>query len=305
MKLKRKTKRIITIIIIAGIILSIISICITRKSNSKKIIDTKNTNKITKEVKQEKKNNNNNTEKFKDVDKKIQDIINKDTKNTDMGIFFEDLNTGKVALKNDNKNYVAASTIKVALVMKVADLMHEGKVDENASVMYTSKCDEDGTGVLQYEREKLEKPIKSKELMKLAIENSDNIATNMLMDEYNGVDDYIKNTFGITRKKGGNYLTARTQAIILERLYENPDNNPIYKEIIKWMKETEFHDRLDQYLPYDKVAHKIGSYDDYVNDSGIIYTKSPYILVVYSKGESPEDIAKLSKDIYNIKKLEK
>lgn len=298
MKLKRKTRRTITIIV-AGVILSTISIYTIKKISNKKSVATNKV--VVKEVKQEKKPNDD-TERFKDIDKKIQDVIDKDTKDTDMGVFFEDLNTGKVALKNDNKNYIAASTIKVSLVMKVADLMHTGKISEDASIMYTPKCDEGGTGLLQYEREKLKSPIKCKELMKLAIENSDNIATNMLWIKYDGVDDYIKDTLGVTRKTGNNYLTARTQSLLLERLYKNPDNNPIYPEIIKWMKNTEFHDRLDEYIPYDKVAHKVGNYADYIHDTGIVYTKSPYILVVYSKGESSEEIAKLSKDIYNIER---
>lgn len=298
MTIKRKTRIIITVIL-AGIILTTISIYTVKKVNNKKSV---NENKVVaKEIKEENKKDND-VERFKDIDKRIQDVIEKDTKGTDMGVFFEDLSTGKVSMKNDNKNYIAASTIKVALVMKVADLMHTGKLDENASIMYTPKCDEGGTGVLQYEREKLKHPIKCKELMKLAIEHSDNIATNMLWIKYNGVDDYIKDTFNITRKQGNNYLTARTQALLLERLYKNPDKNPIYQEIIKWMKNTEFHDRLDKYVPYEKVAHKVGNYEEYIHDTGIVYTKSPYILVVYSKGEDSEQIAKLSKDIYNIEK---
>lgn len=298
MTMKHKTRRII-IIILALAILGTSSIYAIKKINNKKSVDA---NKVmSKEIKSENKTNND-SERFKDIDKQVQDVIEKDTKGTDMGVFFEDLSTGEVSMKNDNKNYIAASTIKVALVMKVADLMHTGKVDENASIMYTPKCDESGTGVLQYEREKLKEPIKCKELMKLAIEHSDNIATNMLWIKYNGVDDYIKDTVNVTRKQGNNYLTARTQALLLERLYKNPDKNPIYNEIIKWMKNTEFHDRLDKYIPYEKVAHKVGDNEEYIHDTGIVYTKSPYILVVYSKGEDPEQIAKLSKDIYNIEK---
>ncbi|CUQ13146.1 beta-lactamase class A-like protein [Clostridium baratii] len=298
MNMKRKTRRTI-IIILALAILGTSSIYEIKKINNKKSVDA---NKVmAKETKSENKTNND-SERFKYIDKQIQDVIERDTKGKDMGVFFEDLSTGKVSMKNDNKNYISASTIKVALVMKVADLMHTGKVDENASIMYTPKCDESGTGVLQYEREKLKEPIKCKELMKLAIEHSDNIATNMLWIKYNGVDDYIKNTVNVTRKQGNNYLTARTQALLLERLYKNPDKNPIYNEIIKWMKNTEFHDRLDKYIPYEKVAHKVGDNEEYIHDTGIVYTKSPYILVVYSKGEDPEQIAKLSKDIYNIEK---
>ena len=145
MNMKRKTRRTI-IIILALAILGTSSIYEIKKINNKKSVDA---NKVmAKETKSENKTNND-SERFKDIDKQIQDVIERDTKGTDMGVFFEDLSTGRVSMKNDNKNYIAASTIKVALVMKVADLMHAGKVDEKASIMYTPKCDERGTGVLQ------------------------------------------------------------------------------------------------------------------------------------------------------------
>ncbi|MNI82273.1 hypothetical protein D3C73_1389670 [compost metagenome] len=67
------------------------------------------------------------------------------------------------------------------------------------------------------------------------------------------------------------------------------------------MKNTEFHDRIDKYLPYDIVAHKIGSYDSYINDVGIIFADKPYILVIYTNEltDATEKIATLSKIIYN------
>ena len=70
------------------------------------------------------------------------------------------------------------------------------------------------------------------------------------------------------------------------------------------MKETSSHDRLDKYIPIEMISHKIGDYDQYVNDIGIVHTKEPYILVVYTKGvmeEGRENIARISKTIYDIK----
>ena len=98
-----------------------------------------------------------------------------------------------------------------------------------------------------------------------------------------------------------NNLTAKQQGIILRRLYDNPDNNPLYDIIIEHMKNTIFHDRLDKYLPYEIVAHKIGSYNEYTHDTGIVYSERPYSLSVYTKSINPEPIAKLSKIIYGLK----
>ena len=36
------------------------------------------------------------------------------------------------------------------------------------------------------------------------------------------------------------------------------------------MKKTDFHDRLDKYVDKSIVAHKIGDYNDYVNDVGVV-----------------------------------
>ena len=87
----------------------------------------------------------------------------------------------------------------------------------------------------------------------------------------------------------------------LKRLYDNPDNNPLYDTIIEHMKNTIFHDRLDKYLPYEVVAHKIGSYNEYTHDTGIVYSERPYSLSVYTKSIDTEPMAKLSRAIYDLK----
>lgn len=48
---------------------------------------------------------------------------------------------------------------------------------------------------------------------------------------------------------------------------------------------------MDKYLPYEKVAHKIGSYYRYYHDIGIVYGKEIYALVVMTK-----DIGELSQE---------
>ena len=67
------------------------------------------------------------------------------------------------------------------------------------------------------------------------------------------------------------------------------------------MKNTDFHDRIDLYIPHDMVAHKVGDYGNYVNDVAIIYTEKPYILSIYTNGleDANEIIAHISKIIYD------
>lgn len=235
---------------------------------------------------------------LKETEEIIYDFANEDN---NYGIYYQDFATGEIIKTNSKKDFTAASTIKVCLAMKVADLMNSGKVNEEGSMRYKS-CDfEGGTGSLQNNRDKLSKPIKYKELMRLAIVHSDNIATQMLLREFGQVNKYIYDVSGTTRKSGGNYISAYQQGKILERLYKNPDNNHIYDEIKEWMKNTIFHDRLDRYIPNEIVAHKIGSYGGFVHDTGIVFTNRPYSISVYSQGRGSLGMAGLSRDIYELR----
>ena len=235
---------------------------------------------------------------------KIKDTIDyyvKDSK--DYGIYYKDLVSKNTYEYNADKPFLAASTIKVSLVMDIADKIQEGKLSKNGSVRYIS-CDyEGGCGVLQGNTAKLRHPIKYTELMKYAIVYSDNIATHMLLRSSGNLDKYIENICGEKRKSGGNYITAKQQGLILERLYNNSKKNPMYNDIIKNMKNTVFHDRLDKYIPHEICAHKIGDYKSCVHDTGIIFTKNPYIITVYTENRissADRTISDLSKKIYDI-----
>ena len=83
MTMKRKTRRTI-IIILALAILGTSSIYVIKKINNKKLVDA---NKIIeKETKSENKTNND-SERFKDIDKQIQDVIERDTKGTEYNVY--------------------------------------------------------------------------------------------------------------------------------------------------------------------------------------------------------------------------
>lgn len=234
----------------------------------------------------------------------VKDTINEYVKDSkDYGIYYKDLVSNNTYEHNGDKSFLAASTIKVSLVMDIADKIHEGKLSKNGSVRYISSDYEEGCGVLQGNTSKLRKPIKYTELMKLAIVYSDNIATHMLLRSAGNLDKYIENICGEKKKHGGNYITAKQQGLILERLYNNPKKNPMYDDIIKNMKNTVFHDRLDKNIPHEVCAHKIGDYKSCVHDTGIIFTKRPYILTIYTENKllsADKTISELSKKIYDI-----
>jgi beta-lactamase class A len=218
-----------------------------------------------------------------------------------IGLSYYDIKTGRQIVINGDKTFLAASTVKVQMNMVLADMIQNGQAAGNEMLQYTEDCYEEGTGILQ--GQDLLKPLPVELLSKYSIIYSDNIATNMIIKriDYYNMRNAIDKKLGHTTDHSDNYITANDEAALLRELYENPSKNPYYSKLIDNMKQTEFHDRLDRDIPQNIAAHKVGNYGSYVNDAGIIYTKNPYILSIYTNQvNNPEEvIAHISKMIYD------
>lgn len=225
------------------------------------------------------------------IDKKISEIAGSYKDN--ISIYYKNLDTEEEYLLNPDRYYIAASTTKVPLCMMILDQVFEGALNLEDEIYYEEEDDEDGSGVLYYLEEVTNVTIG--EAVRLSIVESDNVAKNMLrrISEIS-ITDYLINITGDESIPYENYITARQLYMVLDRLYENPNNNPYYELLINYMTKTVFHDRLDKYIPHDIVAHKIGDYYRYYHDCGIIYGKDDYIIVVLTK-----DIGNLSDESYN------
>lgn len=226
-----------------------------------------------------------------EIAKSVDEILGEYKEN--VSIYFKNLNTNEEYSLNGDKYYVAASTTKVPLCMTILDDVNNGSKIINDILYFIEADREGGSGSLYYLDTIPNLTIN--EAIYLSIVDSDNIAKNMLSRvTTSSVTDYMRNITGDNNIPYGNYTTANQFGKVLERLYQNPDNNPYYNNLISYMTETNYHDRLDKYIDYDKVAHKIGNYYRYYHDVGIIYGKDPYILVVLTK-----DIGELSDEPYN------
>lgn len=242
----------------------------------------------------------NKQKKIDELKAKVEEFIKENKDN--VGIAYYDLNSSLGFSINGYKTFKAASTVKVPISMATVDLIKENKLAMDQDVVYSSQDYEDGAGILQG-TSRLSKPINIGTLIDYSIKYSDNIAVNMLLrtitPEYKY--SYIENIVKHTVNRAENETSALDSLEILKKLYINNDNNEYYKTIIDDMRNTVSHDRIDKYIPQEIVAHKIGDYEDYVNDIGIIYDDEPYILTVFTKntnGNPDELIAKLSEYIY-------
>jgi beta-lactamase class A len=235
---------------------------------------------------------------FAELQSKLKEYIGSDESR--IGLVFCDLTTNSSIEINPDMKFAAASTVKVPMNIVLLDLAQDGTIDFDGSMQYTSDDYEGGTGILQG-KDKSD-PIPLRTLSEYSIVYSDNIATQMIIRKIGRelMYDKFSAMAGQDVERTGNLTRASYNAAYLKRLYANPDNNPYYDFLIANMKKTIFHDRIDKYIPQDITAHKIGNYSSYVNDIAIVYTKRPYILVVYTNGVSnaAEKIAQISKMIY-------
>lgn len=238
-------------------------------------------------------------ERFSELENQIREYLG--DRVNQVGLSFYETGTANRISINGEKTFLAASTVKVQMNMVLADSIVKGEVNPNEQLVYSEDFYEGGTGILQ--DEDLSNPLPLKLLSEYSIIYSDNIATNMIIGrlDYYRMRDLIDSKLGHATDHSDNFITPDDEVALLLQLYENKENNPYYTKIIEYMKNTEFHDRMDYYLPHEIVAHKIGNYDSYVNDVGIVYTKSPYILSIYTDGLDDAEIiiAHISKIIYD------
>jgi beta-lactamase class A len=239
-----------------------------------------------------------NQRQLEDLEKSIRTLVGEDINK--FGIVYYDINSKKSININGDKQFLAASTIKVPINMLMYDMIQDKKIDIDEKLKYRKADFEGGAGILQ--GTDLSKPIAIQELCDYSIRYSDNIAINMLLRKVGNENRYayLEKITGHSIEHKGNYTTPMDSFKILERLYINPDKNEYYSGLIETMKKTEYHDRIDKYIPQEIVAHKIGDYAEYVNDMAIVFNDKPYILVVFTKNkvDAHESIAQVSKLIY-------
>lgn len=272
---------------------------------------TKETNQSKEETDQIAKDENNlilEKERLEEINSNIEkmksDILNYlGEESKYVSIVYYDLNNETGFEINKDIDYRSASTAKLFTVLCLYDYVHKNILDINEEIYYTPNDYEGGTGIMQ--GMDLSRPYSLKELADYSILHSDNIAFNMILRKigYNEVINYYENIIG-HNIEGTITMSASDGAKLLLKLYKNEENNPLYNDLINNLKNTDFKNRIERDLPMYSVAHKIGSYDSYIHDIGIVYTENPYILTVFTNklGYAEDKIGDISKIIYDYNK---
>ncbi len=221
------------------------------------------------------------------------------------GVYYYDLTTGEELGENDEEEYTAASTLKVPLNLYLYNRIKAGAVNPDGTLTYLKEDYEDGTGQIRYDKVGTRYTIR--ELSRLSIVDSDNVAANMLI-RYLGLQnlkDYMKQVGGSVVVTGDNISSPKDMGLYMKLVYQfYKTQGALGNELMNNFLDANFDDRIPEELPVSvKVAHKIGNEVGVVDDVGVVFTDKPYVIAVMSKGvnetEASAVIAHISKMVYD------
>lgn len=263
------------------------------------------------------------------VKKKIEELTRASGADT-VGVAFHDMATGREVLLNPDERFHAASTMKVPVMMELYRQAAAGKfsLDDSIPVKndfvsiadgshYSVSAEDDSEPSLY---KKVGQTETIRELMRLMIIASSNLATNILIERVTApqvmdlMRDIGANRIQVLRgvednkayERGmNNTTTARDLMIILRRIAERRAvSEKASDEMVKVMLDQQFNEGIPAGVPQTaRVAHKTGSITKVNHDAAIIYlpNRKPYVLVVLTRGIQDEKLAhKLIADVSRV-----
>ncbi len=247
---------------------------------------------------------------------KLQGII-KSYPQFETSVFVFDFTSGTTAEINSDKAMPCASMIKIPILFELFRQIENNKEFEITNkVIFDKIYKTSGSGKLQYYQDDFETTFDK--MAELMITDSDNSATNLLLDYVGGKDNMnrvfrywgLKNSqmpHFLPDLEGGNKMSTRDLGTLMYNL-DNPNFlNVQSREYIKdYMGAVKTDTLLPQGLEEGSIIyHKTGDIGTYVGDTGVIYTKSgkKYIVSIIVKRRHNDHVAKgfiqkISKTIY-------
>ncbi|SOC36264.1 beta-lactamase family protein [Ureibacillus acetophenoni] len=182
---------------------------------------------------------------------------------------------------------MAASTIKLPLVMYVIELVDQKKLDINETLTYNKRHYVGGSGVIK--NEKVGTSYTIEDLIQKSIVYSDNIAFEMLKEKV-GQNNYVN----YMKRLGASFSTpnalkntsANDLVLYARQLYQYSEYSDNARKLVETLQQTVYNETIPSGIPNKKVSHKVGMIPMYniSHDFGIVYDEEPYVLSIMTKG---------------------
>ena len=233
----------------------------------------------------------------------------------DVSFYYKNLITGEVIKYNEEKPMLAASLIKLTILVECFNQIKKGIISKDETFITKEDDKVPSCGALNYMRENLK--VILEDLYVLMIILSDNYATNMLIDKL-GIDNInktikemgLKNTilnrkmFDEEKAKLGleNYISSEDIAYLLEKMYNKElIDEKSSEEMISILKNQRLNGKISFFLqnlkPKVQIAHKTGEDTNITHDVGIVFAKEPFILCFCGNNVNVAEYERLMQDI--------
>lgn len=227
------------------------------------------------------------------------------------GLYFEYLPTGTSVRIAGDEEQVAASLMKLPVVMELYRAAELGRINLDTTVALKQEWLDPAFGDLY--KQGAGYKLTLREAAKLALTKSDNTAIAAILDSTKDLlktDENVISSLDVAFVRDDKLLlsiSARSYASFLKCLYFScyltKDSS---QQILNFMTESDFNNRLRSTIPENvKIAHKIGNYSNTTqSDCGVVYVeKRNYVLCamlqVSDTNEGNKHIADISKIAYD------
>jgi len=238
-----------------------------------------------------------------------------------VGFYAKNLNTGEVLRYRADMPLMAASVIKIPVMVECFAQMAEGKLDKNEIYRLREEDKLPSCGALTYMHTGLEVTVE--DLITLMIILSDNTATNILIEKV-GIENINrrmrslgleKTTINrklfmaeLSRQGIENYIVPEEIGVLLEAMTRGEVvSAEASAQMLRILGDQRLNGKIPVLLPPGtRVAHKTGEDDGITHDVGIVYGTDPFVLCVCSnevnRGEferTIQTVARMTYDFWN------
>ncbi|MDO5016725.1 MAG: serine hydrolase [Eubacteriales bacterium] len=209
-------------------------------------------------------------------------------RNDNISIVYEDLDAGLRYSYNPDTRYQAASVIKAAMGMVVAQLTDEGVFPADMAITYVPG---DHFSADDLDTSSLGKLVPIWNLVDNAIINSNNAATSAIFAYFQREGRSLH--FFLDERTGTHYandvtLSAREGIGLIEQLYFDK-NYPSYQRVIDDMSRSTWGSFCRGGIPVP-VSSKYGNLGSLNHEIGLVWTNKPFAYAVFSNGIPAYDV---------------
>ena len=205
---------------------------------------------------------------------------------------------------NKTRKFQAASLIKLPVMLTL--YTHAENGDFDLDTIYSLKEEDKLGGAGSLRTKPAGTKYSYRELARYMGKESDNTAFNIIKKQLgpSAINKFIEGVGMKNTSLEENVTTPQDIGILLHKLYRGELVSPKSRdEILSFLTNTNFEDWLVNGVPEGvPVAHKFGRETHVINDAGIVFAPSPYVVVLMSDGiiesEADEALVKLSRFIY-------